>query len=165
MAKKQKTEQQKMEEEALSKLPKEAQEKLKDIKKKLERFQKEVISKFDKYISGIALLPPPKEGEVKPEEKDNINILVLVDDTDSQRMSKQELKDKLEEDRIRDNYKREKFLQKLRYEVEFEIDKDQLFNEVYDEYFQGKDEGELTEPEKQKLERLKDYYERLGDKN
>jgi len=92
------------EEEAIAKLPKEAQEKLKQIKAKLEKFQKRVVEKFDKYIMGVALLPPPrqmppKEGE-KPEEakkddKDKISVLILVDDSDSQKMSKQELKDKL----------------------------------------------------------------------
>ena len=85
-------------EDVLSKLPKEAQEKLKQIRTKLESFQKKIVEKFDKYIVGIALLPPPKaeEGkEQKPEEKEKINVLVLVDDTDSKKMSKQELKDKL----------------------------------------------------------------------
>ena len=76
-------------------LSKEAQEKLKQIKDKLEQFKKKVIEKFDKYISGIALLPPekPKEGE-KP-DMNKINVLVLVDDSDSKNMSKQELKSKL----------------------------------------------------------------------
>lgn len=83
--------------EEIKKLPKEAQDKLKDIKEKLDKFQKAVVEKFDKYIVGIALLPPQKkEDEVKEEkEKDNINVLVLVDDSDSQKMSKQELKEKL----------------------------------------------------------------------
>lgn len=80
--------------EEIKKLPKEAQEKLKLIKEKLEKFQKVVIEKFDKYIVGIALLPPQKrEGEV--EDKDVVNVLVLVDDSDSQKMSKLELKEKL----------------------------------------------------------------------
>ncbi|RLE38614.1 hypothetical protein DRJ17_03455 [Candidatus Woesearchaeota archaeon] len=75
-------------------LPKEIQEKLKKIKEKLNTFQEKVLRKFDKYITGIALLPPvrPKEGE-KPEDK--INVLVLVDDSDSKKMSKFELKEKL----------------------------------------------------------------------
>lgn len=81
------------EEEMMKKLPKEVQEKLKAIKVKLEKFQKETLKKFDKYIMGIALLPPKKDGDKV--DKDKINILVLVDDTDSQRMSKLELKDKL----------------------------------------------------------------------
>ncbi|MEK6853992.1 MAG: hypothetical protein AABX60_01535, partial [Nanoarchaeota archaeon] len=42
-----------------SKLPKEAQEKLRDIKVKLDKFKSVVLAKFDKYIMGIALLPPP----------------------------------------------------------------------------------------------------------
>src|SRR3989344_5635540 len=93
-AKEEKKEEKNKEDELLAKLPKEAQEKLKDIKEKIEKFQKQIIEKFDKYIMGIGLLPPPKE-EVKPEEKDKIAIVVLVDDSDSKKMSKLELKDKL----------------------------------------------------------------------
>ncbi len=93
--------------EAVSKLPKDVQEKLKAIKAKLERFQKKVLEKFDKYIVGIALMPPPKPEEAqqlqqmqqppepKPEDKDKIHVLVLVDDSDSKTMSKLELRDKL----------------------------------------------------------------------
>jgi predicted nucleotidyltransferase/uncharacterized protein (UPF0332 family) len=81
------------EEEMLKKLPKDVQEKLKEIKDKLDKFQKQALQKFDKYIMGIALLPPSQKGDKV--EKDKINILVLVDDSDSQRMTKQELKEKL----------------------------------------------------------------------
>ena len=101
--------------EAMSKLPTDVQEKLKTIKTKLEKFQKKVLEKFDKYIVGIALMPPPKPEELhqlqqmqqplqepiqpsaepKPEDKDKIHVLILVDDSDSKTMSKLELKDKL----------------------------------------------------------------------
>lgn len=100
--------------EAISKLPHDVQEKLKTIKTKLDKFQKKVLEKFDKYIVGIALMPPPKPEELqqlqqmqqpqlpeqpapepKPEDKDKIHILVLVDDSDSRTMSKLELRDKL----------------------------------------------------------------------
>src|SRR3989344_5726868 len=94
--------------EAISKLPGDVQEKLQAIKAKLEKFQKQVLEKFDKYIVGIALMPPPKPEELqqlqgqqaplpeaKPENKDKIHVLVLVDDSDSKTMSKLELKDKL----------------------------------------------------------------------
>ncbi len=98
--------------EALSKLPEDVQEKLKAIKTKLEKFQKRVLEKFDKYIVGIALMPPPKpeemqqlqqvqqeqvsqQAEPKPEDKDKIHALILVDDSDSKTMSKLELRDKL----------------------------------------------------------------------
>jgi len=81
---------------ALLNLPKDVQEKLKAIKLVLERFQKKILDKFDEYIMGIALLPPPKpDDQLTGEEKDKINVLVLVDDSDSRKMSKLELKDKL----------------------------------------------------------------------
>ena len=105
--------------EAVSKLPKDVQEKLQSIKSKLEKFQKKILEKFDKYIVGVALMPPPKPEELQqlqqmqnplpqqglqqpqpqaqptPDDKDKIHVLVLVDDSDSKTMSKIELKDKL----------------------------------------------------------------------
>ncbi|MEK6943594.1 MAG: nucleotidyltransferase domain-containing protein [Nanoarchaeota archaeon] len=102
------------ENEALAKMPADIQEKLNAIKSKLEKFQKRIIEKFDKYIIGVALMPPPKPEELqqlqamhnpqapsqpapepKPEDKDKIHVLVLVDDSDSKTMPKLELKDKL----------------------------------------------------------------------
>ena len=105
----------KREADALSKLPQDVQEKLKAIKSTLEKFQKKVLEKFDKYIVGITLVPPPKPEELqqpqqmnqpfaeqspqpseqKQEDKDKIHVLVLVDDSDTRTMSKLELKDKL----------------------------------------------------------------------
>lgn len=73
----------------LKKLPKEVKKKFDDIKKKLDKFKKDILKKFDKYILSIALLPPSKENKKK------INVLVLVDDSDSKKMAKYELKDKL----------------------------------------------------------------------
>lgn len=97
-----------------AKLPPEAQEKLKQIKIKLDDFSKRVVEKFDKYVVGIALLPPrqplPQQMhptmqqplmppvQQQPEQKpnpDEINVLVLIDDSDSTKMTKFELKDKL----------------------------------------------------------------------
>ncbi len=76
-------------------LPKEAQEKLAELKTKLEKFQKKVLEKFDKYIAGIGLLPPERKDD-KPVNTEKINVIILVDDMDSQKMSKQELRDKLQ---------------------------------------------------------------------
>lgn len=92
-------------------LPKDVQDKLKGIKEKLEKFQKQVTEKFGKYIVGITLLPPkaaiqqmmqplspgeqPQPPQIPEEEKDKINILILVDDSDSSKMPKAELKEKL----------------------------------------------------------------------
>ena len=79
----------------LPKLTKEQEGKLNEIKTKLEKFQKQVTEKFDKYIMGIALMPPPKPKEGEKLDKDRINVLVLIDDSDSKKMSKAELKNKL----------------------------------------------------------------------
>ena len=106
------------------KLPKDAQKKLKALKGKLDKFQSQVVKKFDKYIMGIALIPPPKaqtypgmpamppgrpgmppmaptmkpglvpqQPAAKPEQQ--THLLVLVDDSDSKKMAKFELKSKL----------------------------------------------------------------------
>ncbi|MFH1398522.1 MAG: nucleotidyltransferase domain-containing protein [Candidatus Woesearchaeota archaeon] len=96
------------------KLPKDVQIKLKDLKGKLDKFQEGILRKFDKYIVGITLVPPqkqytpgmaaqsptmmPQQGMTIPSPKvdvDTTNILVLVDDSDSKRMAKFELKAKL----------------------------------------------------------------------
>ena len=81
-------------------LPPEAQKKLKEIKDKLDKFQKKAMDKFSDYILGIALMPPPKpekdeDGKETPVDKSKIYILVLVDDSDSTKMSKEELKEKI----------------------------------------------------------------------
>ncbi|MBR9683698.1 hypothetical protein GOV03_04125 [Candidatus Woesearchaeota archaeon] len=91
------------------KLTPEMEKKLKDIKSTLDKFKKKILDKFGDYITGIALLPPEKqvdkekEGKDEKEEKNEkeskkqsqkINVLVLVDDTTSKKMSKEELKEK-----------------------------------------------------------------------
>lgn len=72
-------------------IPDEVKDKLDKIKGKLDKFKDKLLDKFEDYIVGISLLPPDKDED----QKDKINILVLVDDTDSEKMSKEELKDKL----------------------------------------------------------------------
>ncbi|MBI4152934.1 hypothetical protein HY497_00280 [Candidatus Woesearchaeota archaeon] len=95
----------------MPKLSKEMEDKLKDIKGKLDRFKDKILDKFDKYIIGVELLPaeppkamppvqPPVEGasqkqETQKKEEQKINVLVLVDDSDVQKMTKWELRDKL----------------------------------------------------------------------
>ena len=96
------------------KLPPELEKKLKSLKKKLDTFKDKVVEKFGDYIVGITLLPPekpaPKPGETpgqapaKPEvakkeaekklEDEKISLMVVVDDTDSKKMSKDELHQK-----------------------------------------------------------------------
>lgn len=72
-------------------IPDEAKKRLEEIKDKLEDFKDKIIKKFEGYIIGVALLPPDKEDK----KKEKVNVLVLVDDTDSQKMNKQELRDRL----------------------------------------------------------------------
>jgi uncharacterized protein (UPF0332 family)/predicted nucleotidyltransferase len=82
----------------LPKVSPEVEKKLKDIKQKLEKFEKEVTKKFDKYIMAISLLPPPRQDQLdkmKEEDKEKINVIILVDDSDSKTMSKMELHQKL----------------------------------------------------------------------
>ncbi len=82
------------------KLPPEMEKKLKALKKKLDDFKGKVLEKFGDYIVGITLIPPEKppagKEEAKKEEKkeDKIELLVVVDDTDSKKMSKDELHQK-----------------------------------------------------------------------
>lgn len=78
-------------------LPPELEKKLKALKEKLDLFKTKVLEKFGDYIVGITLLPPEKpvqqEGKPaeEPKEEQKISLLVLVDDTTSQKMTKDEL--------------------------------------------------------------------------
>ncbi len=74
----------------------EMEKKLKQLKTKLDKFKDNVLDKFGDYIVGITLLPPnkqknPEEGGKENTPSDQINLMVLVDDTSSKKMSKEEL--------------------------------------------------------------------------
>lgn len=84
------------EEEFIKSLPKDAQKKLADIKKKLDKFSKKVVAKFDTYIKGVVLLPPPKPKEGEKVDTSIIDVMVLVDDSDSKKMSKYELRERIQ---------------------------------------------------------------------
>lgn len=85
-------------------------EKLTKLKTQLDKFQKEVLSKFGEYILGISLLPPPlpqqtppQPGlpppitpEQPPQPSSEVSIFVLINDSDVKKMTRWELKDKLE---------------------------------------------------------------------
>jgi len=79
----------------LENLPPEVRKKLEAMQKKLDKFKDESLKKFDEYIKGIAVLPPPLDKDGKPKPEDKVHLLILVDDSDSKKMSKFELKDKL----------------------------------------------------------------------
>ncbi|MBU1973965.1 MAG: hypothetical protein KKH52_01055, partial [Nanoarchaeota archaeon] len=87
------------------KLPPELEKKLKTLKTKLDKFKSKVLEKFGDYIVGITLLPPEKaaskkgekgieaekEEKTKSPDEQKISLLVLVDDTTSKKMTKDEL--------------------------------------------------------------------------
>ncbi|MCF7866243.1 nucleotidyltransferase domain-containing protein [Candidatus Woesearchaeota archaeon] len=77
--------------EQLQDIPDETKKKLEQIKVKLEKYKDKVLERFEEYILGISLLPPSKDEE----DKEKINVLLLIDDTDSTKMSKEELREKL----------------------------------------------------------------------
>src|SRR3989344_4358015 len=100
---------------SLPKLPPELEEKLNSLKKKLDSFKEKVLEKFGDYIVGITVLPPeaskeaqkleegkegkeskeiPAEKEAEKKEEPKISVLVVVDDTTSKKMTKDELHDK-----------------------------------------------------------------------
>src|SRR3989344_3283820 len=63
-------------------------ENIDEIKKSLQE-AKAKIDKFEKYVMGISLLPPKKE------DKGKVDLFVLFDDSDSKKMNKLELRDRL----------------------------------------------------------------------
>ena len=92
---------------SMPKLPPEMEKKLQALKEKLDVFKKQLLEKFGDYIVGITLLPPekplPKPGEdpakvMTPppldEKNQKLDILVVVDDTTSKKMTKDELYNK-----------------------------------------------------------------------
>ena len=88
------------------KLPPEMEAKLQKLKTKLDKFKDTLLDKFGDYIVGITLLPPEKAlppkpaapGQPAPKEQkpdpNKISLLVVVDDTTSSKMSKDELYNK-----------------------------------------------------------------------
>ncbi|HLC20023.1 MAG TPA: nucleotidyltransferase domain-containing protein [Candidatus Nanoarchaeia archaeon] len=91
------------------KLSKEMEDKLKELRGKLEKFKDRILEKFDKYIMGVILLPPEQPRPAQPVQPgqngqpaqpeqpktEKIDVLVLVDDSDVKKMTKWELRDKL----------------------------------------------------------------------
>jgi len=68
-----------------------AQQNLDKVKGVLNTFKDKLLKKFEGYVLGITLAPPEQEGE----RKGKLNTVILVDDEDSTKMTKDELHDKL----------------------------------------------------------------------
>src|SRR3989344_6620765 len=83
---------------------KEMKEKFQELKNTLDKFKKKVLDKFNEYIVGISLLPPEKQPQDLPPElaktmekpnPNDMNVLLLVDDSDVKKMTRWELRDKI----------------------------------------------------------------------
>ncbi len=59
------------------------------MRPQLEAFQNKLMERFSDYILGTAILPP------LPDRPDKTAMLILIDDTDSKKMAKSELREKL----------------------------------------------------------------------
>ena len=79
----------------IAQLPGDQQEKLLEIKEYVEEFKDKIITRLEGYVMGVALLPPSKneneELAKKGEPSEKINVLVLIDDSESTKMSKEEI--------------------------------------------------------------------------
>lgn len=113
----------------IAQLPADQKAKLENIKNIVENFQNKVVHRLEGYVMGISLLPPSKD-EKGNEDKESINVLVLIDDKDSNKMPKEELHEKV---------------QKVSDELAKSIDKNlkpktTLLTEVWQSCYDGKNE-------------------------
>ena len=67
-------------------LDEDARKRLEDIQNKVDDFKEKLLDHFQGNILGISLLPPSKD------DKETINVAVVVDDMDSEKLTKQELR-------------------------------------------------------------------------
>lgn len=85
------------EERMLLNLPPQAQERFKEIKAKVTKLSDLVREKFGEYVNAVAILPPDQKkdenGNISVNQQ-KINVLVLIDDADSQRFPREDLQAK-----------------------------------------------------------------------
>lgn len=100
----------------------EIEKKQKEIKTKLDKLQKRILKEYKKHVLGLTLLPPKKD------EKDKINVLVVLDDSKSEKVPDYKLKDRISKDLI-----------KIATAVDKKIWLDiMLVSEVKESFFDGK---------------------------
>ncbi len=73
----------------------ETKEKLEKIKSKIDSFKEKLIKRFEENVLGLMLLPPTKNEQENTSSESKINLLALIDDSDSTKMTKDELRDKI----------------------------------------------------------------------
>jgi uncharacterized protein (UPF0332 family) len=69
--------------------------KQKDLKKKIEKFKEKILKEHKKNVLGISILPPKKD------EKEKINILIAIDDSNSEKKPDYALKEKVAKELIK----------------------------------------------------------------
>ncbi|PIO04633.1 hypothetical protein COT47_08165, partial [Candidatus Woesearchaeota archaeon CG08_land_8_20_14_0_20_43_7] len=117
------------------KLPKELLDRLNANRPKLEDFCTKLLERFKEYIVSVALLPPARKRDAQGNptndlDLESINVLVLVDDSDSLKMSKEELASKLTS-----------VVDKVASDIDKNIKPDTvLLSELWQNCFDGKDE-------------------------
>lgn len=73
-----------------------AMKQLKEMQDQVQKFKDKALERFQSNIMGIALEPKPSKKQAKQEQRDAdaISVLVLIDDMDSKKLSKEELRSK-----------------------------------------------------------------------
>ena len=79
-----------------------AQKKLEEAQETLEKYKEKLFTRFKDYVLGIALLPnqqpPTPEGQqAPPHDPEALPTLILLDDSETKKLTKAELKEKLSE--------------------------------------------------------------------
>ena len=79
----------------------EAQKQLEATHDNLEAYKEKLFERFSDYILGMAVLPKKDPQSLPPElkeqyDKNAVSTLILIDDSETKRLSKQELKEKLQ---------------------------------------------------------------------
>lgn len=77
---------------------------------------------------------------------------------------KEELKEKLIKKEVLDGYELDKLRLKIKRDLKKELEIDKIFNEVYDEHFQGKTPEDYTEDDRRIHERFLELFESAQDK-
>jgi len=76
----------------LEQIPSDQKKQLEVIKDAVDAFKDKIVKRLEGYVMGVALLPPSKDEK----EKENINVLILIDDQDSTKIPKHELHEKVQ---------------------------------------------------------------------
>ena len=124
-SKKKTSESTKKDKKSTKEVPKDTSKKIENLKLKIEDFKDKILNLFGDNILGVSLLPPNEE------KKEDINILVLVDDMDSKKTSKDELAEKIQK-------KFDEFAKKI--DENFVIHS-VLLTQLWDQCYDGKHEG------------------------